>query len=137
MRTSSSGLGLAAIVVAGCASTPPRPTGTYCFSCAGVNQVTFAFTPTPADPELASLEVTFVECPTEPTTMPLSFEGFVVKAVPAAEHPDADTGFAAGELHIEQCSMDHLRAQLWLQREDGRRIEHTVDIPLTVTSPPR
>ena len=126
---------LFALVACGGAGGAAGPHGTYCFNCQGVTRVSFPFTPAPPDPVLASLEVTFPGCPERPTTLPLDFDqGFVVKATPRPEHPDAPTGFAKGELQIEQCTMDRVRARLWLERDDGSRLAGAVDLPLTMAT---
>lgn len=120
----------------GCAARQPPPSASYCFNCNGVNRMTFAFTPSPPHPELAALEVTFTGCPEEPVTLPLGFDGFVVKTTVRPETPAASTGFEAGELTLTQCSMEHVTGTLWLTRADGSRIEHAVDLPVRVTTEP-
>ncbi|MDX2094034.1 MAG: hypothetical protein SFX73_39755 [Kofleriaceae bacterium] len=116
-------------------ATGPTP-GVYCFNCQGVTRVTFTYVPSPAHAEVAKVNITFPGCPDAPTTLPLAFDnGFVVDTMLRPEASSAKTGFASGELQIEQCSMEHLRAGFWLQREDGSRIEGRVDVPLRVESP--
>lgn len=118
----------------GCATRQLPPAASYCVGCNGVNRVTFAFTPAPPHPELASLEITFTRCPDGPVTLPLGFDGFVVKTTVRPETPAADTGFEAGELTLQQCSMERVTGTLWLTRPDGSRIEHAVDLPVRVTT---
>ena len=50
------------------------------------------------------------------------------------ETPAASTGFEAGELTLQQCSMERVTGTLWLTRPDGSRIEHAVDLPVRVTT---
>lgn len=123
-------------LASGCAARQPPPTASYCVGCNGVNRVSFAFAPTPPHPEVAKLEIVFTSCPAWPVTLPLGFDGFVVDTTVRPETPTAATGFTAGELTLEQCSMEHVKGQLWLTRADGSRIDHAVDLDVMVTTEP-